>query len=81
MDRTEIKQIARFLLDCQEAVYEWNSTDMMTLYLHRLYEVSQQIRAAVPDRNERDVRFARAVAAKKARRLRRKIEERLGVRN
>ena len=53
----------------------------MTLYLHRLHEVSRQIRAAVPDRNDPDVRFALVLAPNKAWRLRQEIEVRLGLRN
>jgi hypothetical protein len=81
MGKVEVQQIAGFLVECQEALYEWDSADRMTLYLHRLYEVSQQIRAAVPDRNDWDVRFALVLAARKTRRLRQEIERRLGVRN
>jgi hypothetical protein len=81
MDKTEVQQIAGFLLECQEALYEWDGTGTMALYLHRLYEVIHEIENARPDRSARDVRFALVLAAKKARRLRRQIEKRLRVRN
>ena len=76
MDKVEAQEIAGFLLECHEALCEWDGTGTMTLYLHRLYEVIHQIENATPSKGARDVRFALVLAAKKARRLRRQIEGR-----
>ena len=71
MNEAEVRQIAGFLVECQQALWEWDSTDTMTLYLRRLHEVLQRIAAMSPDRGERDLRFGMAFTAKTARRLRR----------
>jgi hypothetical protein len=42
MDKAEVRQIARFLLECQEALYEWDGTATMTLY--REYGTGHEIR-------------------------------------
>jgi hypothetical protein len=81
MDQAEVKQIAQFLLDCERAVHEQDGTENMRPYLHHLYQVMQRIRDAAPKKSDRDTRFALALAMRKALRLRRHIEERLGARN
>ena len=81
MDMAEVKQIAQFLLDCEGVVHEQDGAENIPLYLNRLYQRIRRVRDAAPNRSDRDVRFDLALAMRKARRLRRQIEERLGVRN
>jgi hypothetical protein len=50
----------------------------MRPHLDWLYETGDRFKRASADRNDRDARFALALAAKQARRLRRQIKERLG---
>ncbi len=81
MDRTDVGRIATFLLDCEKALYRWDGTESMTVYLGQLYQAIHRMRGAIPDKTNRDMRFCLAIAMRKALRLRRKIEERLGIRN
>jgi hypothetical protein len=81
MDKAEVEQIAVFLAKCHRVVRGWESTDTMSLYLYQLYKVIHRMQSATADRTDRDTRSALALAANQARRLRRQIEERLGIRN
>ncbi len=81
MDWAEARQIAVFLLDCEKALYDQGRPQGLALYLDSLCQIVDRIKDAAPDRADRDVRFALALAMKKARRLRQKMEDRLGMRN
>ncbi len=81
MDRREIKQIADLLLKSQKAVWRHAGDETMMFCLHRLYEVSRRLAAVVPITSDKGQRFVLRLMGKKARSLRRKIEERLAVRN
>jgi len=81
MNRAEVKQTLDFLLECHEALREEDGTEAMMLCLHRLYQVIRRLTSAVPETSDKDLRFLLRTMAKKARKLRRQIEGRLGVRN
>ncbi len=81
MNSREIRQIANILLECEMAIWDEDGAEAMLLHLHRLYEVRQRLAAVAPVASDKTQRFMLQLMGKKARSLRRKIEERLGVRN
>jgi hypothetical protein len=81
MDESEVKEIANFLLDCEQALWEQDGTDTMLLYLHRLYDVSRRLATVAALTNDRDLEFTLRTMGKKAQTLRRQLEEQLAVRN
>jgi hypothetical protein len=81
MDGGEIKQIADFVLDCQQALWEQDGTETMLLYLHRLYDVSRRLATVAALTDDENLEFTMRMMSKKAQTLRRQMEERLAVRN
>jgi hypothetical protein len=74
-------QIIDLLVECRRVLSEPHDTETMMLYLHRLYEVTQQIEKVRREADDRDVRRGYALIKKPAQRFRRRFEERLRVRN
>ncbi len=76
-----MKAIAGLLMECEESLYEQDGDETMMLHLNRLYEVIPRLKTARPTTRDQCLRFMLGLMAKKARTLRRAIEEQLGVRN
>jgi hypothetical protein len=81
MDESEVRQIADFLLDCEQALWRQHGTETMLLYLHRLYDVSRRLATVAALTDDENLESALRMMSKKAQTLRRQVEERLGVRN
>jgi hypothetical protein len=81
MDESEVKEIASFLLDCQQVLREQDGTETMLLHLHRLYDVSRRLVTVAALTDNENLEFTMRLMCKKAQTLRRQVEERLGVRN
>jgi hypothetical protein len=81
MGRLRFTKVIDLLVACERTLSESNDTQAMMLYLHRLYEVIQQIEKVKREADDRDVRRGFALIKKPAQRLRRRFEERLRVRN
>jgi hypothetical protein len=81
MNDAEATQIAGLLLDCTQTLHEEGDIRELLFYLDRLWQVIPRMIGASPCRSNRAERFTLTLLMKMARRRRRHLEERLGVRN
>ncbi len=81
MNDVEVIQIAGLLLNCTQTLHEEGDVQELLFHLNRLGQVIPRMMGAAPCRSNRAERFTLAMLMKMARRRRRQLEERLGVRN
>ncbi len=81
MSRTEIRQVASFLLECQETLWELHGTESALLCLNRLYEIARWLRIMTRVTSDDGQKSVLQLIGQNAQRLQRQIEERLAARN
>ena len=82
MERAEVKEIADYLKDLEEGLYEWDYRGITTLGdLTELYRIIQALMDATSETKDQDLKVLLAFLEWKARKCKICIERRLAVRN
>jgi len=81
MDKAEVKQIADFLIEVREDLYEGERDTALRLNLTELYRVIQRLMDATFAAQDQDLKLLLASLEYKARLRGQEIQGRLGVRN
>ncbi|HUW19507.1 MAG TPA: hypothetical protein VMW16_09410 [Sedimentisphaerales bacterium] len=82
MEKAEIKQIADYLKDLEEGLYEWDYRGPNTLgHLTKLYDLIQRLMDATYEAKDQNLKVLLASLNLKANRCKECIERRLAVRN
>ncbi len=81
MNDAEVLHIAGLLRNCTQTLHEEGDIQELLFYLNRLWQVVPRMMGTSPCRSNRAERFTLALLMTMARRRRRQLEERLGVRN
>ncbi len=81
MDKAEVKQIADFLVEIDEGLWEHAGAIATHLHLTELYRVTQSLMDAMFVTVDQDLKVVLAGLEDEARLRKQEIEGRLGVRN
>ena len=82
MEKAEIKQIADYLKDLEEGLYEWDYRGITTQgQLTELYRIIKRLMDATFETKDQELKVLLATLEYKARKCKECIERRTGVRN
>jgi len=82
MERAKIKQIADYLKDLEEGLYEWDYQGITTQgHLTKLYGIIEQLMKATYETKDQELKVFLATLEYKARTCKECIEARTGARN
>ncbi len=82
MQKAEIKQIADYLKDLEEGLYEWDYQGITTQgHLTKLYGIIERLMNATFETKDQELKPLLATLEMKARKCKQCIERRLAVRN